>query len=170
MVDTVVIARYEEHISWSDNIPNKFVVQKGEHLDNFGREPSSFLWYIIEHYDILKGTYAFLQGNPFDHCKDTLELIKLDKDFMLLGDYQYICRGDGTPQHGGLPVARFYREHIDVDAPKHFGFKAGGQFIVSAKNIKKHPKEYYQKIYDEIEKDDSKLPWVMERLWSYIFN
>ena len=167
MVDTIVIARHEEDISWAKDL-NTFVIQKGEHMDNWGREPSSFLWYIIEHYDVLKGSYMFVQGNPFDHCRNLLDFVDMQPEFMSLGDHQHICKGDGNPQHGGLPLEEMYKEFVDAKAPDMYGFKAGGQFIVSAKRIKQLPKEYYQNLLDYVKK--VKLaPWCMERLWGYIF-
>lgn len=148
----LIIARYNEDVSWSDN-DDRFIVQKGEHLPNIGREPTSFLWYIINHYDELKGGYEFLQGNPFDHwpyVSDTLE-----------------CWNDHCQHHGGLPWEEFNAKS-GVVLPEKFTFHPGGQFIVTAEDIHKHPKEFYQNLYDMVMKDESTM-YILERTWGIIF-
>jgi hypothetical protein len=63
-----VIAKYQEDTTWTLRLKvPSFIVEKGKEMPNVGRETSSYLWYIVTHYDQLQGMYIFCQGNPFDH-------------------------------------------------------------------------------------------------------
>jgi hypothetical protein len=150
----IIIARHNEDISWAQDEPH-FVVQKGVHLPNVGREPTSFLWYIIKHYDELHGEYEFMQGNPFDHWpyKET--------------ELEFECFKDHCNHHPGLPWEEFNAKS-GVVLPDKFPFYPGGQFVVDADTIKKHPKEFYQNLYDMIMKDENMM-YILERTWGVIF-
>jgi hypothetical protein len=162
---TVVIARYDEDIAWTNDLPNDvqfFIVQKGEHVPNIGRESYSYLWYIIEHYKHLQGLYFFLQGCPFDH------IINLD-----LNDWtprfvgvRKITEADGSPEHTGLLVGDFAKQ-ADIHIQFPFEFTASAQFCVTAKQIKNHAFRYYKKWFKMHEKYHD-APWIMERLWEHI--
>jgi hypothetical protein len=79
MTVDVVIARYNEDLSWVDNIREKYpeyniiVYNKGSHIPNsipllnVGRESDTYLTHIINNYTNLANITIFLQGNPFDH-------------------------------------------------------------------------------------------------------
>lgn len=170
MKKTIVVARYKEDMKWLSNIPpdiNKSIIQKGEHLENKGREPSSFIYYILEHYDTLEGTYYFVQGNPFDHCPD-LRFQLLNNDDRLLGNKKHVSDGYGRGAHPGLAVKEVYEYILDKKFPDKVEFVAGGQFCVSADTIKKHPKEFYQKCYDILIQGDVTC-YIFERIWGSIF-
>lgn len=165
-----MIARYKEKLTWLENIPpeiQRSVVQKGTDLGNKGREPSSFIYYILENYDELEGTYYFVQGNPLPHCPD-LRFQLLNSDERLLGNKKHTSDGDGRGAHPGLAVKEVYEYVLGKDFPGKVDFVAGGQFCVSAETIKKRPKEFYQKCYDILIKDDITC-YVFERIWGSIF-
>lgn len=147
---THVIARYDEDISWSDGL-NRFVVQKGVHLPNVGREASSWLWYIVENYDSLEGTYAFRQGNPEGPLHGTMWTSTTDAD---LQHYKFDSR----------PLAEF----LDVEIPEVLHFVAGAQHDVDADVIRLRSKEWYEKalLAAHIQ---PQAPWMFERLWPYIW-
>ena len=72
----VVVARYKEDIGWLDPLQEHLVIlNKGVPynvsnevlLPNVGREPHSYLWYIIENYEQLPEVLIFTQGDISDH-------------------------------------------------------------------------------------------------------
>jgi len=95
-----VIARYKEDLGWvyklkgNISIYNKsdtFEYEFPRHdVDNFGRETESFIRFIIQYYNQLNDydSVVFLQGNPFDHCKNVIDKINnIDpKSFEYLSD------------------------------------------------------------------------------------
>lgn len=88
----IIINKYNENISWINNLNknlyNKiYIYNKGSNIDvnlldnnnitinnvnNIGRETEGYLRFIIENYENLidDDFYVFLQGHPFDHCKN----------------------------------------------------------------------------------------------------
>lgn len=86
MVVELVIARYNEDISWLSKVKNMKITiyNKGEDninkssikLPNIGRESHTYLTHIIDNYDNLSDITIFSQGDPFFHSPDFLKLIK----------------------------------------------------------------------------------------------
>lgn len=95
-----VIARYKEDISWLENINNDIVIfNKGDNFSfnyprfdvpNVGRECETYLRAIIQYYEILDNyeSVVFLQGHPFDHCKELFDILQNsdDKEITMLSD------------------------------------------------------------------------------------
>lgn len=148
----LIIARYNEDVTWIGD-KEHFIVQKGVHLPNYGREPMSFLWYIINHYDELNGEYIFLQGRPDDHYPFKEHWLETFKN--------------GCPHHPGLPLKKFVDES-GVDLPDKWMFPPGGQFKVTGEKIQERPKSFYENLYRMIEEDEL-MAWVLERVWLIIF-
>lgn len=84
----VVVARYNEDISWLAPIQESCIIyNKGTPLNlpneilrpNVGRESETYLHYIIENYDDLPNIVVFTQGNIADHlgANDTGYLLKM---------------------------------------------------------------------------------------------
>jgi hypothetical protein len=100
----LIIARYEEDVSWIENIDssdiNIFLYNKGKEdipillkkpifyktLKNIGRDPHTYIHHIVENYDNLPEYIIFVQGNPFDHCSNLFEKISnhTTEDFLFL--------------------------------------------------------------------------------------
>jgi hypothetical protein len=147
-----IIARFNEDISWSDGL-DRFVVQKGEHVPNTGREASSWLWYIVQHYDELEGTYAFRQGTPD-------------------GPYHGLMWGSGnaaweklTYDHDLQPLA----DHLEIELPELLLYSLGAQYDVPAEVIFLRPKEWYEKALLAADTWD-RAAYLFERLWPHIWN
>ncbi|CCH49458.1 DUF3431 domain-containing protein [Pseudodesulfovibrio piezophilus] len=80
MSDTVrvIIARYQEDISWADELGYAYTVydksdtpiQESVSLENIGRESHTYLAHIVREYDRLAPLNVFVQGWPFDHIDD----------------------------------------------------------------------------------------------------
>ncbi len=82
-----IVARYNEDISWTESLPGDVVIyNKGESfpyqypridIENIGREAETYVRAILDFYDKLEefDSICFLQGNPFDHCKDIMDIL-----------------------------------------------------------------------------------------------
>ena len=169
----IVIARFNEDVSWIKGLPDGWiprVVQKGVDMPNEGREPGSFHWAIVEHYDEIhpEDTWAFVQGNPFDHCRELFTRLQSPIGaYTALGDAWHVTNGDGCPAHCGLPVEQKHREWIGGPFPVNVSFVAGGQFMVRGEVILRRPKDYYRNLMQDIAVDQN--AWVAERLWGELF-
>jgi len=184
----IVIARYQEDMSWTKEFSNVIIYNKGEPLDtcyneikleNVGREAHTYFKHICDNYDKLGEYICFLQGNPFDHSPNILQNLKkysgdtIDIEFEYLSEKILECSLNGCRYHPGLPLRKIY-EHIfknkDQIGGNPFNFGAGAQFIVSKKQILKHSKEFYLNILKLLENDIRPIEaYVLERLYKLIF-
>lgn len=186
----VVISKYKEDIKWSHNLSNlniKIYNKSDEynedfiHLKNIGREAHTYLTHIVNNYDNLSDYTCFLQGNPFDHLNVSLDklidVIKSNEDFIPLNVY-FECNMNGLPHHNNLELDKLIFDEYFIEKPEKVKFVVGAQFIVSKKSIKRRKVEFYKKLLNQFYRDDisnhpiggNKMPWVMERVWYYIFN
>lgn len=165
-------------------IPKHQVIQ----LPNLGREAHTYLHHIITCWDQLAEYTIFIQGNPFDHCHNLFDCINkhlsyatVYDDFIPLGCYN-CCDGNAWPHHPfPIPIAATYASLFNCTPPQNFSFVIGAQFIVSRRTIKSKPREFYERAMELVNKDqgaslgyedNSGLTcwgYVLERLWSYIF-
>ena len=81
----IIIARYNEDIEWSKKYSsNVLIINKGDKIEgiekqifypNVGREGHSYYKYIVDNYDNLDDYIIFLQGNPFDHTPNIINIL-----------------------------------------------------------------------------------------------
>lgn len=174
MARHLVVARWQEDTDWTEFLPGwrLHVVQKDRDLPNRGREPSSFAWAILRDYDAIDpdDEYAFVQGNPFDHCPDLLaRLEETITGYTGLGSWEPLTHADGSPHHPGLKVAHHYEAWLDRPFPGPLNFTAGGQFAVTGRELMARPRDFWQRFYDDLMGADESVPYVAERLWAQIF-
>jgi len=171
MKSTLIVARYEENVTWVQDSPtdSTFIVQKGEHIDNFGREASSYLWYIIENYDSLEGNYFFSQGNPMDHWPNWEEDLKTEEgDFAWFGNrVGFVCKMDASP-HDRVDIAAFIKQSELEYEKDTITFNGCALFMASADRIKERPKEFYENMLVVI-KNGKKGAYAFERCVGIIF-
>ena len=194
----IVVAKYKEDMSWVSNFDKSrlFIYDKsGEdngfiNLPNFGREAHTYLTHIIENYDNLSDYTCFLQGNPFDGEKghlnkdaDFIQNFNEDVEFYPLS-YLLQCDLDGNPHHPKLEVREIIFDKFFNNYPEYLVFVVGAQFIVKKSAILRRKKEFYEDLLKEFDRTDidnintgggggtqgNKMPWVMERVWTYLFN
>lgn len=190
MVLNIVISRYNEDISWAKDLSNIIVYNKGNNsipsnfqhifnLTNVGREGHTFYKYIYDNYDNLGDYTIFLQGNPFDHKKDIIDTInkylnnsETIPDFDFLSDKILECNLTGCKWHDGIPLKEVYEKLFGEKKDSlAFTFGAGGQFIVSRKNILKRPREFYLKIVELLQGGANPIEgFVVERFHKLILN
>ena len=180
-----VIARYEEDVSWVRGLAmpvriyNKGKSETGLEGEyeviarkNVGRETETFLYYIVEEYDRLPDYIAFLQGEPFAHCRnllytlggntDPVGIVPLSTNWKreFVGNYDWI---------GFEECLRALAAMIDVPDVM-FGYATGAQYLVPKAAILSRPKELYEKLLTRLSQaTHPHEAWAMERLWPYLF-
>jgi hypothetical protein len=191
---TIVVARYKEDITWTEQFPstnvNVIIYNKGYEsdtkyneilLENVGREGHTFYKYIYDNYHQLEDYTIFLQGHPFDHSPNIIELIHtyinindpdLHIDFELLSSNIVGCNLSGCSYHPYLPLVSVYEQLFNErKSEMPFTFGMGGQFIVSKLQILKHPRDFYLKIVEMLQHDINPIEgYVMERFHSLVFS
>jgi hypothetical protein len=192
---TIVVSRYKEDITWTEQFPlaNVIIYNKGESLlstesdkkyneillENVGREGHTYYKYIYDNYDHLQDYTIFLQGYPFDHFQNVVENVNkyindttLSIDFELLSSNIVGCNLSGCSYHGYLPLVSVYEQLFNERKTEMaFSFGMGGQFIVSKRQILKHPREFYLKIVEMLQHDINPIEgYVIERFHKLIFS
>jgi hypothetical protein len=175
----LIVARYKEDTEWVKQASSewvKIIIQKETEelkgdMPNAGREPASFLFAVAKYYDLIKpdDTWAFVQGNPFPHCTDLVDL--LDRpvtDYTPLGGQTFKqCDDAGAPEHPNLPVKELYEKWLKRTCPKVINFTPGGQFMVRGRDLLRYPRSWYIEVMD-----DATPAWncyVLERIWSEVY-
>jgi len=186
----VVVARYRENIDWlkylDKSIYNIKVYNKGlddieapyTKLENIGGDSHTYINYIIENYQNLPEFVIFIQGEPFDHCKETInkiqshtteKLVVLSDDYIeesINGWYETCLK---KPDQFPVTYLRDVgRSILGDECPSVCMFGAGQQYILNSDLIRNRPIEFYQRILDMF-KVDYFLPWHLERLFLYIY-
>jgi hypothetical protein len=156
----IIVSKYKEDISWTKNIKypvtiyNKNIEENNkDYIDllNFGREGHTFFYHIVNNYDRLPDYLCFLQGDPFDHCKDVIDKINnfnFMEEFYILGDLVRL------PLDPGLCInIENYSKYIGFSLSLPVYMVPGGQYIISKRIIQKKPKEFYEKIVNTLNKE-----------------
>ncbi len=182
----IVIARYNEDISWISqlNTTNIIIYNKGQSLgisneimiENVGKEGHTFYKYIYDNYDELDEYTVFLQGNPFDHLPNTINIINEliqnnSMKFIALSKKLLKCNTTACIYHSDLPLRKTYEYLFNKNQYVNFLFGPGGQFMVHKNEILKHPKEFYLKIVNLLSYTVNPIEgYVIERFHPLIFN
>ena len=131
------------------------------------RESEQWLNHIIWRYDVLADVTFFLQGNPFDHCSNIVNLIDQTGrvDFMTLPPCSAGPASSSADPNLVLPVynSMFNTQHTSKNPP-FLRWAAGAQFAASSKTIRSNPKEYYVSLQEKM-RGIPKSGEIMERIW-----
>ncbi len=183
---TIVIARYNENVEWSNEFRNVVICNKGDplpdqynqlFLQNVGREGHTYYKYIYDNYDNLSDYIIFLQGNPFDHSPNIITNLRkyvddpnLNIQFEFLSERILKCNLSGCKYHPGIPLINVYEKLFDTRLTRlDFIFGAGAQFIVAKQNILKHPKQFYYRIIQLLQNSVNPIEgYVIERFHKLI--
>lgn len=181
----IVVAKYKENIDWVNKLSshNVIVYNKGIkdntwkfNLKNYGKDAETHLYHIINNYNNLADYTAFLQGNPFDHCNNVLELIENfnNRDsFLPLGPVYIRDNQDYIKQ------CKEYCEKMEMEYTQPFYFIGGMQLILHKNHIHTRSLDFYKKLKDDIPKIisygsgvffNSHEIWSLEYTWPTIFN
>ncbi len=92
-----VISRFNEDVSWIRRYSTNYVIyNKGKYLPgyktikrpNFGGNQYDIIHFIYNNYQNLPDLIAFVQGDPFDHCKrEKFDIIINRKSFVSIESY-----------------------------------------------------------------------------------
>lgn len=172
MRGTLVVARWQEDIGWTRDVPAGWdvrVVQKDVDTPNVGREASSYFWFMATQEIDPDATYAFVQGAPWVHAFAWGELRAVEAFTPIGGDRAMLhAHHDGSPHHGGLPLVARLEEWLGIRTPpRRFSFPAGAQFLVPGRVLLTRPREWYAEMQRRVSEGDG--PWVMERLWPHVW-
>lgn len=179
----LVVARYNEDISWVDDfeVPYK-IYNKGELnikypytiLKNIGRESNTYINHIVLNYYNLYEYTVFLQGFPFHHSKDTKDrILNNSKKFEFLDSAVMLNDLNDTPvEHrrslyivlGKIGMIGYLLNFIK---PSYY-YGHGAQYIVHKDLILNKSLNFWKKLL-EVTETESYSPWVLERLFPYIF-
>jgi hypothetical protein len=204
-----VVSEYWNNISWIYDYTDNYIIydksnsiqndDKVIKLEDVGYNIYDYCHFIVNNYDSLPDLTAFLEGNPFDHCKKE-EFDKLIRSnsfapieyygkypanvfeqrdenggFMEINNSWYI---QAHIKSFGSRVNRFFSDYNDFldemfDNPEHprwIRFAPGGQYVVPKNNILYYSKDFYSKIMKFVDYCD--LPseaHIIERALYYIF-
>ena len=185
---SIVVARYNENIEWTQRFPNVLIYNKGDRLEtihpqiqleNVGREGHTYFTYICEHYDRLPAHVIFLQGRPFDHSPNVLArleyyLCKEKPDFEFISEQIYYStfNTERTRYYQCADIHKNWESVFGTTVSDHECiFGAGAQFIVSRNRILQRPKSFYQNIVKMLEYTVDPLEgYDIERFHRYIFS
>ena len=190
----LVVSRYNENVEWTKQFPNVIIYNKGEPLSsdyneirllNVGREAHTFYYHIYTNYDNLHDNIIFVQGDPFDHCKDALnQIMKMIDNPRQFGNFQFMSdiihnlqlSNENMYDHNmkihHIPLQKVYNHLFNVYQLHNIEFKfgVGAQFMVSKERILSHSRDFYSKVIKILDYTKSPIEgYVMERLHGYIF-
>jgi hypothetical protein len=157
----VIVARYNENVNWIKELNYKATIYNKNiednhlffnNLENVGRESHTFFNHIVNNYDNLPEYLAFIQGNPFDHCKDVVNLINdfdFKTEFKELGVLHKL-----TMEYESInEQVESYSKKIGFDVKYPIYMTPGAQYIISRRMIKKNSLEYYKNILNTLSFD-----------------
>lgn len=176
----IIVARYCEDTTWTQRPPAGWeteIVQKGLDLPNEGREASSYCWWIATHYDGIdpEGTYAFLQGSPFEPHGFRLWQLREVDGFEALGrdriteqflDGWIETRPLGREWHGAAETAWKLWVSQDQPPPIEHSFRIGAQFLVPGRVLLARSRDWWEAYGTWLRYGHR--PWIAERIWQYI--
>jgi hypothetical protein len=142
--------------------PESIIKVKQTENSNKAREAKQWLNHIITRYNCLADTTIFLQGCPFDHCRDILQIIK---------NLNEVC-------FTTLPPARITDQNQEMihdfwssltgQIPGKLCWSPGAQFAVHKSVILSKPLDWYLRI-DELASVTSRSGEILERSWWNVF-
>lgn len=207
----LVVSNWNNDVSWIKNYTNWYYVVYDKsntlsekeynilNVDNVGYNIHDICHFIVENYDVLPELVAFLEGNPFDHCKkETFNKLIYNNYFTPIEDYSdveesyahkkdkdggYMERNNSWyikshVQTHGADTNRYirnYNQFLDLmfENPKYpewIRFSPGAQYIVPRENIEYYSIDFYKKLMSLV--DYHRIPveaHVIERALYYIF-
>lgn len=190
MTTEIVVARYQEDISWLNKIhtfDNKIVYNKYDGnnlLDNVGREGHTYLYHIIKNYNNLADYTLFCQGDPvfhqssfIDDCNDIDMLYDFVADngiyFFGMKNIESIYSIKHKTHPLGLPLYYFLDLLFDmkVNENDRFTITYGAQFFISKHNILNRPLKFYEFLIKFLSTEKNPIEgYIFERIWCFIFS
>jgi hypothetical protein len=167
----IVVAKYKEDVSWTRRLSHPYTIYNknreddanyAHNLPNSAREGHTFLQHIIKNYNSLNEYTAFVQGNPFDHCPDTLNLLnEFDGKHKFIALGRSFCQDHHSSIDIQIEILKFSRlVPMEIKFPVYY--PPGAQFLAHRDFIHNRPKDVYQKISDMLTSPD---PLGRQTMW-----
>lgn len=193
MMYGLVVARYNEDISWIDEIDlNKIKVylynkgpkiehiRKGiyyEEIPNVGRESETYLYHIEKNYHDLDEKIVFTQGRFKDHCGSIQNLLRM-YDSTPWGSHRYeknfrldVYCTKLEKERDNLNFSQWMDKYVEVLKSNTIRLKYNGIFGVSKNKILSRKLEYYKDtLRPQLQSFNPEVGHYFERAWFYIFN
>ena len=195
----IVVARYNEDIEWVNKDDNVIIYDKGSsfeilsgiiyRLPNIGKEPHSYLNYIIDNYnnlpDIVVFTQGFIEDHNFSGLSDLEYLHKLKKEASLHGYSQNFSKNihNANNYNFRLPIfknrnlfpskyafGKWFEISLNTKFPTDVYFYPAAIFAVSKSYILSRNINFYKKLLLNFHTKDDEVSHYFERSWMYIFN
>jgi len=192
----IVSSHYNEDLSWmvnqteydykiytkNHNPPSFISKDRVVYIPNKGAEASSYLWYIINNYDCLPDSVAFIHGHYTAWHQDTDILTAIKKydgsDYMTLNDrsrrnaFHDNCGTEGNAI-GNWNWARqgMIEIGMEVPIPTRLEFTQCAQFVVTSGRIRSNSLNFYKRCMDWLMRTpfpDAISGRVFEHSWHYI--
>ncbi len=181
-----VVSAWNNDVSWIKDYTDRYIIyDKSHNLDtreynilrtpNVGFNCHDICHFIVENYEFLPPLTAFLEGNPFDHCRrETFDKLIYNNYFTSIEDYSHVPESYAhkkAPDGGymeindswyviahmsvhGKEVNRYFQNFndfldemfINPNHPEWLRFCPGAQYIVPRDNILYYSKNFYKKI------------------------
>jgi len=175
----VLIAHYNEDLSWSTNLKYPYTIIsrkniKSETIPNKGNEASMYLEYIIKNYNSLSDVTFFVHGhrNDWHHYSYVDQKINLQKF-----QYKYYNINDANIIKVKLHehIKQLFDELqpiLKISDYNNIWYRKSAQFYVTKDAILSHSIDYYKKLLNWIyyNKNSSYITGrIFEYIWHYIF-
>ena len=187
----LVVSRYNENLDWirissNPNIKEKIynkgandIIEETILLPNIGREAQTWIFHILSNYNNLAEYTIFLQGDPFEHYKNTTKilldipnslnsLVKIEEGLYSFSDRMLEDTLEFCHTNFVYPD-KLYKRYFVGKAPNSYKFPNGAQYIVHKNNILSKSNSFYNYIIKTCEWNDHG-PWSIERIWPFIFS
>jgi hypothetical protein len=195
----LVIARYNEDISWSNGYP-RLIFNKGERIEglseneqimlpNVGREAHTYLTYIVSNYENLPECVLFCQGRIDDHLGSCSVESYVNPDYDFIANrFCYIKEWDATSgrlKHYGtwlemlnqgklkaspLTYVEWFEKVLHMPLGEATFYSPGAIFCVASRNIRKRHVGFYRKLLAHLtHHSNPEEAHYLERSWFYIF-
>ena len=198
----IIISCFNEDFSWvKEYTDNYLVYNKGEPVDdphvintkNIGNNQRDIFKFIYDFYDNLPELMAFIQADPFDHCKkETFDKLIYNECFTPLEDYGLVPANslEGRDENGGFleknnswyiqannithgvsckysSFDQFMEKYFsNYKTGSHIRFSPGSQYIIEKKQALHYPKTFWKSLMDELLENFMSEGHIIERsLW-----
>lgn len=155
----VVCARYNKNTDFLKQLTIPYKVIEKDSVPNVANEATSYLYYILQNYDILPENVIFIhdENESWHHeGKITEKIEEWIQEYEKSGGkyYEFNNMTIEKPQEFHTEAEKelwqkVFEPHIcKYSEATPVAGKCCAQFIVSKKQIQKHPKKFYQDYYD----------------------
>jgi len=201
-----VVSAWNNDISWIKDYTNDYIIfDKSDTLaadariikvPNYGYNIYDILYFICTFYNSLSELTAFLEGNPFDHCRrDIFDKLIYREEFTPIeyykdtpvnpGEARYTDGSFGEVNNSWyiyMNDMKYKRRcvYASFDIFMHYYFEdykqleivkfaPGAQYIVEKKQILQYPHLFWVCLMNGLDKEDPSEAFVIERGLYYIF-